>query len=250
MATNTYPEPYRSSALDALIDPSGCYSRECTSYCAWKVKEWTGKWMKHTGDFTAKFWVQRLKENGYTKVVKTPVGNGKCIGVFGANQGGAGQYGHVVAADGSLNITEYNFPWPLFKAKFHERTLKAGDCTWVQIVAPSKPSGKTVHEVALEVIAGKWGNGNARKVALEKAGYNYNAVQAEVNAILAGQSKQPKVGDRVTTTAKKDVNGITLNLGIINDGQSVWKKTYGTNAVLYKGSVVRCVVPISTLKKV
>lgn len=250
MATNTYPEPYRSSALDALIDPSGCYSRECTSYCAWKIKEWTGKWPKHTGDFTASQWVKRLAENGYKKTVKTPVGNGKCIGVQPANTGGAGIYGHVVAADGSLNITEYNFPWPLYKAKFHERTVKAGDFTWVQIVAPSKPSGKTVHEVALEVIAGKWGNGQARKVALEKAGYNYNAVQAEVNAILAKESKQPKQGDRVITTSKKDINGVQLNLDIINDGQSVWRTTYGSNAVLYKGNVVRCVVPISSLKKV
>lgn len=250
MATNTYPEPYRSSALDALIDPSGCYSRECTSYCAWKIKEWTGKWPKHTGDFTASQWVKRLAENGYKKTVKTPVGNGKCIGVQPANKGGAGIYGHVVAADGSLNITEYNYPWPLYKAKFHERTVKATDFTWVQIVAPSKPSGKTVHEVALEVIAGKWGNGQARKAALEKAGYNYNAVQAEVNAILAKESKQPKQGDRVVTTSKKDINGVQLNLDIINDGQSVWRKTYGSNAVLYKGNVVRCVVPIASLKKV
>lgn len=250
MATNTYPEPYRSSALDALIDPSGCYSRECTSYCAWKIKEWTGKWPKHTGDFTASQWVKRLAENGYKKTVKTPVGNGKCIGVQPANTGGAGIYGHVVAADGALNITEYNYPWPLYKAKFHERTVKATDFTWVQIVAPSKPSGKTVHEVALEVIAGKWGNGQARKVALEKAGYNYKAVQAEVNAILAKESKQPKQGDRVITTSKKDINGVQLNLDIINDGQSVWRKTYGSNAVLYKGNVVRCVVQIASLKKV
>ena len=44
-----------------------------------------------------------------------------------------------------------------------------------------------VHSVALEVIAGKWGNGNDRKKNLEKAGYDYKAVQKEVNRILKGE---------------------------------------------------------------
>ena len=43
---------------------------------------------------------------------------------------------------------------------------------------------KTVDELAKEVIDGKWGNGDARKQALVKAGYDYNAVQAKVNELL------------------------------------------------------------------
>ncbi len=38
--------------------------------------------------------------------------------------------------------------------------------------------------VAKEVIAGKWGNGDARKKKLQAAGYDYNAVQKEVNRLL------------------------------------------------------------------
>ena len=45
---------------------------------------------------------------------------------------------------------------------------------------------KSIHEIALEVIAGKWGNGAERKDALVKAGYDYSSVQAEVNKILKG----------------------------------------------------------------
>ena len=74
----------------------------------------------------------------------------------------------------------------------------------------------------------------------------------EVNKILkATPTKKPKEGDKVTTTAKYDVYGVKLNLKIINDGQSVWKKTTnnGKNAWLYKGKVLRCVVPVSSLKK-
>ena len=43
---------------------------------------------------------------------------------------------------------------------------------------------KTVTELAKEVIAGKWGNGSERKTALEKAGYDYNAVQSKVNELM------------------------------------------------------------------
>ena len=44
---------------------------------------------------------------------------------------------------------------------------------------------KSIDELALEVIKGLWGNGSERKNALEKAGYDYNAVQAKVNQILS-----------------------------------------------------------------
>lgn len=43
---------------------------------------------------------------------------------------------------------------------------------------------KNVEEIAREVIAGKWSNGNARKTLLEKAGYNYREVQNMVNKLL------------------------------------------------------------------
>ena len=45
------------------------------------------------------------------------------------------------------------------------------------------PSKKSVEEVAKEVLAGKWGNGDARKKALEKEGYNYSQVQVRVNEL-------------------------------------------------------------------
>jgi hypothetical protein len=41
-----------------------------------------------------------------------------------------------------------------------------------------------VAAVAKEVLAGKWGNGDARKKKLQAAGYDYNAVQKEVNRLM------------------------------------------------------------------
>lgn len=53
------------------------------------------------------------------------------------------------------------------------------------VLVEDTTSKKTVTQIAKEVIDGKWGNGMARKKALEKAGYNYNKVQAEVKRLLA-----------------------------------------------------------------
>ena len=52
------------------------------------------------------------------------------------------------------------------------------------------PSKKSIDEIAREVIAGKWGNGQDRKNRLTKAGYDYNTVQKRVNEML-GKLPQP-----------------------------------------------------------
>ena len=44
---------------------------------------------------------------------------------------------------------------------------------------------KTELQVAKEVIAGKWGNGEERKKKLKAAGYDYAAVQKKVNELLS-----------------------------------------------------------------
>ena len=43
--------------------------------------------------------------------------------------------------------------------------------------------------IALEVIAGKYGTGEARKKALEKEGFNYNKIQKCVNDLFALMEK-------------------------------------------------------------
>lgn len=45
---------------------------------------------------------------------------------------------------------------------------------------------KNNEEIAKEVVAGKWGNGNARKTALTKAGYDYKTIQSLVNKLIKG----------------------------------------------------------------
>lgn len=45
---------------------------------------------------------------------------------------------------------------------------------------------KTNQQIALEVIQGKWGNGNTRRQKLTSAGYNYQSVQTIVNSLMNG----------------------------------------------------------------
>lgn len=52
---------------------------------------------------------------------------------------------------------------------------------------------KTNQQVAAEILMGKWGNGEERKKKLWDAGYNYDAVQSIVNALVGGKTVLPEV---------------------------------------------------------
>ena len=76
-----------------------------------------------------------------------------------------------------------------------------------------KPILKTNAEIAKEVMAGKWGNGDARKKALEAAGYNYAAIQAEVNKLAGGGSTGYKV--QITASALNVRAGASTSYKIV-----------------------------------
>ena len=58
---------------------------------------------------------------------------------------------------------------------------------------PTPTPKKSVEEIAKEVIAGNWGNGEDRKSRLEKAGYNYSEIQNKVNELLNPKTITKKV---------------------------------------------------------
>lgn len=57
--------------------------------------------------------------------------------------------------------------------------------------------GKSLDDVAREVLAGKWGNGQDRLNALSGAGYDANAVQSRVNQMLGGGGAAPRKSNEV-----------------------------------------------------
>lgn len=79
----------------------------------------------------------------------------------------------------------------------------------MNICSCSAPSNKkSLEEIAMEVIHGHFGNGEARKKMLEKEGYDYKEVQKRVNEILKQNEDKSvyyivKKGDNLTKIAKK-----------------------------------------------
>ena len=83
------------------------------------------------------------------------------------------------------------------------------ECFGIGVQSTSKPTTskpvtkptakKTVEQIAKEVLAGKWGNGDTRKQKLKTAGYDYNAVQAKVNE-LCGVTSRPTTVSKPTKT--------------------------------------------------
>lgn len=71
--------------------------------------------------------------------------------------------------------------------------------------AATSTTRKMNEEIALEVIAGKWGNGEDRKKRLTDAGYDYATVQAIVNEKSAGTATYYTIqkGDTLTAIANK-----------------------------------------------
>lgn len=119
---------------------------------------------------------------------------------------------------------------------------------------PTLSAGKSIKEIAKEVIAGTWGTGDKRKKALEAAGYVYKEVQEKVNEILTGNVKKPAatatpapsvtVSKKVTATcsAKKFSNSVagtyktTSNLYLRNDAGANKKAL----CVIPTGTEVKC----------
>lgn len=95
--------------------------------------------------------------------------------------------------------------------------------TVVQTTTPS--GGKDIKTVAREVIAGAWGNGDVRKASLKAAGYNYDAVQVEVNRILNS-------GAATTVNKTQDQNqAVTRKVVSTCGAQAIDKSIAGTYKV-------------------
>lgn len=94
----------------------------------------------------------------------------------------AGKWGN--GADRKSRLTAAGYNYSTVQAKVNEL---------MGAFAPV-PS-KSIDELASEVIAGKWGNGEDRKQRLTSAGYDYSAVQAKVNELMGAKTPTKSIDE-------------------------------------------------------
>lgn len=98
-----------------------------------------------------------------------------------------------------------------FVADIAERTITVEVPVEIPVeptpVPPAAPAKKPIEEIAKEVYAGKWGNGQDRKDRLTAAGYNYAEIQKLVNKLANGESINVPPKKSVTEIAKEVIAG-------------------------------------------
>lgn len=119
--------------------------------------------------------------------------------------------------DGLKWVAKYSAHQPAIKFNIWQYSDKGringinGNVDMNNYESSSTPVKKTNEEIAEEVIAGNWGNGNDRKKKLTEAGYDYDVIQKIVNTKLKPAEEYYVIqkGDTLTAIARK--YGTTIN---------------------------------------
>lgn len=93
-------------------------------------------------------------------------------------------------------------------------------------VTKSKEPKKSNADIAKEVIAGKWGSGSQRTTNLTNAGYDAQAIQAEVN----------KVATKPTGSSSTSNTGANNSSGSSSSNDTATSTNYRANAIYIGGS--------------
>lgn len=206
----------------------------CVGYACGRFNEIIGSMKYKTLCCNAENFIERAKQAGL-QVVSYPTLGGIMVWQKGSTLSGNDGAGHVAVVEridsaNQIYTSESGYGssafWNSIRRNDNGRWGLGSGYTFrgcivnpaigdVHYVAPVNPqpsapnsdiSNKSVDELAKEVIAGKYGNGEDRKNAL---GSRYNEVQARVNEILNGnkpsQPSTPSVD--ILTLVKKTIRG-------------------------------------------
>lgn len=101
----------------------------------------------------------------------------------------------VIEGNTSKRVARRVYPWNDWRVAGYARPLYS--------TASPAIKEKTIADLARDVIAGKWGNGNERKNQLEKAGHDTELIQKEVNKILSKSNTSLKSNKTVAQEVLK-----------------------------------------------
>ncbi|HHJ2556280.1 TPA: peptidoglycan amidohydrolase family protein [Streptococcus pyogenes] len=160
-----------------------------------------------------------LVQNGYELIAENEDWDSQRadIAIWGFRGQSAGAGGHVVMFIDADNIIHCNYANNNITIDNYNQTAAASGWMYSYVYrytgAKAQPAtNKSIDELVQEVLSGKHGSGEQRKISL---GANYDAVQAKVNELL----KQPQVAEQ-SPAVKQDgdllFNGAVLKKAILD----------------------------------
>jgi hypothetical protein len=109
-----------------------------------------------------------------------------------------------VSREGKPNDYTYHYPSGYFDKHRNKDSKDSDSSDNTQSEQETKElDADTISKVADDVIRGEYGNGQARKEALQKAGFDYDTIQSEVNKKLLNKSTASKYSSSKSKTKDK-----------------------------------------------
>lgn len=152
----------------------------------------------HGGECSCQRMIELFRNNGQYTSNSTGIATGDVVFYDWNADSWSDHVGIVTGVSGSkITVIEGNYS---DQVKF--RTLEASNSTIQGYARPAyeaKPEEvkKSNEEVATEVLAGVYGNGEERAEKLEAAGYDYKTIQALVNSLIASTTETKKTNEEV-----------------------------------------------------
>lgn len=155
----------------------------------------------HGGECSCQRMIELFLNNGQYTSNSTGISIGDVVFYDWNADSWSDHVGIVTGVSGSkITVIEGNY-----SDQVKVRTLEAGNSTIQGYGRPkytaeeAKPETvkKSNEEVATEVLAGVYGNGDERAEKLEAAGYDYKTIQAIVNSLLADTTGSKKTNEEV-----------------------------------------------------
>lgn len=224
-----------SSCIQGSPTDSQCnVLANCVGYACGRFNEIIGSMKYPALNCNAENFIERARNTYGLEISPVPTLGGIMVWQKGATLSGNDGAGHVAVVEKIIDSnTIYTSESGYGSSAFWNSTRRNSNGRWGlgsgytfrgcivnpaigKITAPTTNTSntdianKSVDELAREVIAGKYGNGDARRNAL---GSRYSEVQAKVNEMLAGNSKPsaptpaPKPQVDILELVKKTIRG-------------------------------------------
>lgn len=136
-----------------------------------------------------------LIANGFTLIAENTSWDAQRgdVTIWGARGYSSGGAGHMMLFVDDCNIIHCNYAYNGITVNGHDWLWELNGCPYFYTYrytgnTSTLPGETDVTVIARQVLAGGWGNGSDRAERLTAAGYDYDAVQAEVNRLLSGDT--------------------------------------------------------------